>query len=56
MFVVNTQRKEFESWINNAAIKEPEKTNFFNWIINSPVDIFIPKIPPVGCVPKGGGF
>ena len=42
--------------MHNAAIKEPEKTNFYNWIIKSPVDIFIPKIPPVGCVPKGGDF
>ena len=49
MFVVNSQRQEFESWMNNAAIKEPEKTNFYNWIIKSPVDIFIPKIPPVEC-------
>ena len=39
-----------------AAIKEPEKTNFYNWIIKSPVDIFIPKIPPVGCVTKGVDF
>ena len=49
MFVVNSQRQEFESWMDNAAIKEPEKTNFYNWIIKSPVDIFIPKIPPVEC-------
>ena len=49
MFVVNSQRQEFEIWMNNAAIKEPEKTNFYNWIIKSPVDIFIPKIPPVEC-------
>ena len=47
MFVVNSQRKEFENWMDNAAIKEPEKTNFYNWIIKSPVDIFIPRIPPV---------
>ena len=47
MFVVSSQRQEFESWMDNAAIKEPEKTNFYNWIIKSPVDIFIPKIPPV---------
>ena len=47
MFVINSQRQEFENWMNNAAIKEPEKTNFYNWIIKSPVDIFIPKIPPV---------
>ena len=47
MFVVNSQRQEFESWMDSAAIKEPEKTNFYNWIIKSPVDIFIPKIPPV---------
>ena len=56
MFVVNSQRQEFESWMDNAAIKEPEKTNFYNWIIKSPVDIFIPRIPPVGCVPRGGDF
>ena len=56
MFVINSQRQEFESWMDNAAIKEPEKTNFYNWIIKSPVDIFIPKIPPVGCLTKGVDF
>ncbi len=49
MFVVNSQRQEFESWINNAAINEPDKTNVHNWIVNSPVDIFITRIPPVEC-------
>ena len=49
MLVINSNRQEFENWMNNAAIKEPEKTNFFNWIINSPLDIYIPKIPPVEC-------
>ena len=50
MLVINEQRQEFENWMHNAAIKEPEKTNFFNWIINSPIDIYIPRIPPVGCL------
>ena len=49
MLVINEQRQEFENWMNNAAIKEPEKTNFQNWIYNSPLDIYIPKIPPVEC-------
>ena len=49
MLVINEQRQEFENWMNNAAIKEPEKTNFYNWIYNNPLDIYIPKIPPVEC-------
>ena len=49
MLVINSQRHEFENWMNNAAIKEPEKTNFHNWIVNSPLDIYIPRIPPVEC-------
>ena len=49
MLVINSQKQEFERWINNAAIKEPEKTNFHNWIVKSPIDIYIPKIPPVEC-------
>ena len=49
MLVINSQRQEFERWMQNTAIKEPEKENFYNWIINSPVDIYIPKIPPVEC-------
>ena len=49
MLVINEQRQAFENWMNNAAIKEPEKTNFQNWIYNSPLDIYIPKIPPVEC-------
>ena len=49
MLVINSQRKEFESWMKNAVIKEPEKTTFNNWIVDSPVDIYIPKIPPVEC-------
>ena len=49
MLVINSQRQDFENWMNNAAIKEPEKTNFQNWIYNSPLDIYIPKIPPVEC-------
>ena len=54
MLVINEQRQEFENWMNNAAIKEPEKTNFQNWIYNSPLDIYIPKIPPVGCTISAG--
>ena len=53
MLVINSNRQEFENWMNNAAIKEPEKTNFFNWIIDSPIDIYIPRIPPVGCLISG---
>ena len=49
MLVINEQREKLENWMKNAAIKEPEKTNFYNWIVNSPVDIYIPKIPPVEC-------
>ena len=49
MLVINEQRQAFENWMNNAEIKEPEKTNFQNWIYNSPLDIYIPKIPPVEC-------
>ena len=49
MLVINEQRQAFENWMNNAAIKEPEKTNFQNWIYDSPLDIYIPKIPPVEC-------
>ena len=49
MLVINSQRQEFERWINNSEIKEPEKTSFFHWIVDSPIDIFIPRIPPVGC-------
>ena len=47
MLVVDSQRQQFENWINNCSIKEPEKTNFYNWIVHSPLDIYIPKIPPV---------
>ena len=54
MLVINSNRQEFENWMNNAAIKEPEKTNFYNWIYNNPLDIYIPKIPPVGCTISAG--
>ena len=49
MLVINEQRQEFDRWMNNAVIKEPEKTNFQNWIYDSPLDIYMPKIPPVEC-------
>ena len=49
MLVINEQRQAFENWMNNAAIKETEKTNFQKWIYDSPLDIYIPKIPPVEC-------
>ena len=49
MLVINSQRQEFEKWMNNTAIKEPEKTTFHNWIVNSPLDIYIPRIPPLEC-------
>ena len=35
--------------MQNSVIKEPEKENFYNWIVSSPFDIYIPKIPPVEC-------
>ena len=54
MLVSPLQRKEFQNWMNNAALKEPEKTNFYNWIYNNPLDIYIPKIPPVGCTISAG--
>jgi len=56
MLVVKSQRQEFENWMNSAAIKEPEKTNFHNWIVNSPIDIYIPRIPPVRCSISAGWF
>ena len=49
MLAINEQRQEFENWMNNAAIKEPDKTNFHNWIVSSPINIYIPRIPPVEC-------
>ena len=54
MLVVSSQRKEFENWINDSSITEPERKNFFNWIVNSPIEIYIPKIPPVRCVISRG--
>ena len=54
MLVSTLQRKEFENWIGNSSVKEPEGKNFFNWIVNSPVEIHIPRIPPVRCyIPAG---
>ena len=54
MFAFSSQRKEFEDWINNSSIKEPERKKFFNLIVNSPIEIYIPKIPPVGCSISAG--
>ena len=54
MLVHPSQRKEFENWIGNSSIKEPERKNFFNWIVNSPVQIHIPRIPPVRCSISAG--
>ena len=54
MLVHPLQRKEFETWIGNSSIKEPEGKNFFNWIVNSPVQIYIPRIPPVRCSISAG--
>ena len=54
MLVHPLQRKEFETWIGNSSIKEPERKNFFNWIVNSPVQIYIPRIPPVRCSISAG--
>lgn len=56
MLVSPLQRKDFENWISNSSLKEPEGKNFFNWIVNSPVEIHIPRIPPVGCSISGGWF
>ena len=40
--------------MHNAVIKEPEKTNFFNWIINSPIDSEIIKyLNWIGDIPTG---
>ncbi len=54
MLVINSQREEFEDWIFDASIKKSERKKFHNWIVNSPIDIYIPRIPPVGCSISAG--
>ena len=54
MLVIKSQREEFENWISSASIEESEKKKFKNWIVNSPIDIYIPRIPPVGCLISAG--
>ena len=56
MLVCNSQREEFENWINNSSLKEPERKRFFYWIINSPIDISLLNIPPVRCRLRSGKF
>ena len=54
MLVIHSQRKEFENWISIASIRETERKKFHNWVVNSPIDIYIPRIPPVGCSISAG--
>ena len=49
MLVIKSQREEFEVWISNASISETERKRFSNWVLNSPINIYIPRIPPVNC-------
>ena len=54
MLVIKSQREKFEDWISSASIEESERKKFENWVVNSPIDIYIPKIPPVGCLISAG--
>ena len=54
MLVIKSQKKEFDDLISNASIDESEKKKFQNWVVNSPIDIYIPRIPPVGCLISAG--
>ena len=54
MLVVKSQKEKFEAWISNASINESERKNFSHWVLNSPIDIYIPRIPPVGCSISAG--
>ena len=49
MLVIKSQREEFEDWISNASISDTERKRFSNWVLNSPINIYIPRIPPIGC-------
>ena len=49
MLVIKSQREEFEHWISNASIIDTERKKISNWVLNSPIDIYIPRIPPIGC-------
>ena len=54
MFVIHSQKEQFEDWISNSRINETERKKIYNWIVNSPVDIYIPRIPPVRCSISAG--
>ena len=54
MLVIKSQREEFEDWISNASISDTERKRFSNWVLNSPINIYIPRIPPVGCSISAG--
>ena len=54
MFVIHSQKEQFEDWISNSTINETERKKIYNWIVNSPVDIYIPRIPPVRCSISAG--
>ena len=54
MLVVKSQKEKFEDWISNASLKESERKRFSNWVLNSPIDIYIPRIPPIGCSISAG--
>ena len=54
MLVVKSQKEKFEAWISNASIKESERKKFSHWVLNSLIDIYIPRIPPVGCSISAG--
>ena len=54
MFVIHSQKEQFEDWISNSTINETERKRIYNWIVNSPVDIYIPRIPPVRCSISAG--
>ena len=54
MLVIKSQKEEFKDWLSNASIKESERKRFSNWVFNSPINIYIPRIPPVGCSISAG--
>ena len=54
MLVIKSQKEEFKDWMSNASIKESERKRFSNWVLNSPINIYIPRIPPVGCSISAG--
>ena len=54
MLVIKSQKEEFDDWISNASVEESERKKFHNWVVYSPIDIYIPRIPPVGCSISAG--